>query len=69
MPLILCMWLTIVSAQVNLAQTVASNENLEEQSINADTDVNEITMLNGLDFALVRFVFLVYTYGRLTISA
>ena len=55
----LCMWLTIVSAQVNLAQIVASNENLEEQSTNADTDVNKITVLNGLDFAPVRFVFLI----------
>ncbi|KAL9076176.1 MAG: hypothetical protein Q9161_001223 [Pseudevernia consocians] len=45
------MWLTIVSAQVKLAQIVASNENLEEQSTNADTDVNKITVLNGLDFA------------------
>ena len=52
--LCLCLWLPIASAAVNLAQIVASNENLQEQSTNADTDVNKVTMLNGLDFAPVR---------------
>ncbi|CAD6579084.1 MAG: hypothetical protein ASARMPRED_008950 [Alectoria sarmentosa] len=44
-------WLTIVSAAVNLAQIVSSNEDLQEQSTNADTDVNDVTMLNGLENA------------------
>ena len=52
--LCLCLWLAIASAAVNLAQIVASNEDLQEQSTNADTDVNKVTMLNGLDFAPVR---------------
>ncbi|CAF9915745.1 MAG: hypothetical protein ALECFALPRED_010317 [Alectoria fallacina] len=47
----LCFWLTIVSAAVNLAQIVSSNEDLQEQSTNADTDVNDVTMLNGLENA------------------
>ncbi|KAF6221866.1 hypothetical protein HO133_001834 [Letharia lupina] len=47
----LCFWLAFASAAVNLAQIVASNENLEEQATNADTDVNDLTALNGLDYA------------------
>lgn len=64
----LCSWLAIVSAQVNLAQIVASNENLQEQSTNADSDVNDITLLNGLDFAPVRCSFVASPYRGLTIT-
>ncbi|KAM0799965.1 hypothetical protein BDR22DRAFT_822030 [Usnea florida] len=44
----LFLWLALVSAAVNLAQIVASNEDLEEQSTNADNDVNNVAVLNGL---------------------
>ena len=59
-------WLTIVSAAVNLAQIVSSNEDLQEQSTNADTDVNDVTMLNGLENAPVRLASHAYTYDGLT---
>lgn len=66
--LILCLslCLAIASAAVNLAQIVASNEDLQEQSTNADTDVNKVTMLNGLDFAPVRLSSYAYTSLSLT---
>ena len=64
----LCFWLAIASAAVNLAQIVASNEDLQEQSTNADTDVNKVTMLNGLDFAPVRLASCASTHLRLTIA-
>ena len=44
--LFLC--LALVSAAVNLAQIVASNEDLAEQSTNADNDVNNVDLVNGL---------------------
>lgn len=47
----LCFWLAIASATVNLAQVVSSNENLQEQSTNADTDVNNVNVINALEAA------------------
>ena len=44
----LFLWLALASAAVNLAQIVASNEDLAEQSTNADTDVNSVDLVNGL---------------------
>ena len=51
----LFLWLALVSAAVNLAQIVASNEDLEEQSTNADNDVNNVALLNGLTASQVNF--------------
>ena len=65
----LCFWLAFASAAVNLAQIVASNENLEEQATNADTDVNDLTALNGLDYAPVRRTVQLHTDGGLTTVA
>ena len=48
-------WLPIASATVNLAQVVSSNENLQEQSTNADTDVNNVNVINALEAAPVSF--------------
>ena len=62
----LCFWFAIASAQVNLAQIIASNEDLQEQSTNADKDVNDVNVVTGLDIAPVRFSFLASTYRRLT---
>ncbi len=64
----LCFWLAFASAAVNLAKIVASNENLQEQSTNADSDVNDVTVLNGLDYAPVRHTFASHTYEGLTIA-
>lgn len=58
----LCFWFAIASAQVNLAQIIASNEDLQEQSTNADKDVNDVNVVTGLDIAPVRFFFLAFTY-------
>ena len=49
----LFLYLALVSAAVNLAQIVASNEDLEEQSTNADNDVNNVAVLNGLSASQV----------------
>lgn len=65
----LSLWLAIASAAVNLAQIVASNEDLQEQSTNADSDVNDITALNGMDYAPVRFASLAYIPEELTIAS
>ena len=63
--LTLCFWLAFASAAVNLAQIVASNENLQEQSTNADSDVNSVTLVNGLDYAPVRFALDTRSPGKL----
>ena len=51
----LFLYLALVSAAVNLAQIVASNEDLAEQSTNADNDVNSVDVLNGLTTSQVSF--------------
>ena len=51
----LFLYLALVSAAVNLAQIVASNEDLAEQSTNADNDVNNVDVLNGLIASQVSF--------------
>lgn len=62
----LCFWFAVVSAQVNLAQIIASNEDLQEQSTNADKDVNDVTIVDGLDIAPVRCVVRAETRRGLT---
>lgn len=62
----LCFWLAIASATVNLAQVVSSNEDLQEQSTNADTDVNNVNVINALEAAPVRLASLTFTHGGLT---
>lgn len=64
----LYLWLPIASATVNLAQVVSSNENLQEQSTNADTDVNNVNVINALEAAPVRIASLACNDRGLTIA-
>ena len=63
--LTLCSWLAFASAAVNLAQIVGSNENLQEQSTNTHSDVNGVTLVNGLDYAPVRIALNTRSHGKL----